>query len=92
MARARVFNINNMNFRLTLSQEGIVKLLTHERSSFILTNLSVTLCGPNPGSSMNAAFAIGRLLEREDARAKLLAMKNFKNTVRKMLIYNKVKP
>ena len=43
--------------------------------------------GPNPntffpGSSMNAAFAIGRLLEREDARAKLLAMNNFKNTVR----------
>ena len=30
---------------------------------------------------MNAAFAVGRLLEREDARSKLLAMKNFKNTV-----------
>ena len=33
------------------------------------------------GSSMNAAFAVGRLLEREDARSKLLSMKNFKNTV-----------
>ena len=31
---------------------------------------------------MNSAFAIGRLLERDDARGKLLGMKNFKNAVR----------
>ncbi|XP_063685319.1 uncharacterized protein LOC134819322 isoform X4 [Bolinopsis microptera] len=77
--------------RLTLSQEGIVKILTHERCSYVLINLSTALCGHNPGSSMNAAFAVGRLLEREDARSKLLAMKNFKNTMTALtkMLYNK---
>ena len=39
---------------------------------------------------MNSAFAIGRLLEREDARTKLLEMTNFKNTMTAMtkMLYN----
>lgn len=60
--------------RLTVEEIGCQTILTHSKHRQILNELVSALDIEDPSRSTNAAFAIGRLIEKDDGKKTLVSV------------------